>query len=773
MRKGELLAPAGSRASAIAAINAGADAIYLGGTKFGARAFAENFTDEDLAELIRYAHLRGASVYVTVNTLVYDDEFPQLLAYADFLVNSDVDALIVQDLGVLDEFLHRYPNTPIHASTQMNVHTPEQAKALANLGVKRIILARETSVDTIRAIRRLTDVELEVFVHGAICVSYSGNCLFSSLVGGRSGNRGECAQLCRLPYTLLKDDAPVSDEAYLMSPKDLMTVERLGELAALGIAAYKIEGRMRKPEYVAQTVSTYRKALDRLAGGPAVDFPKEIDLLKRVFNREYTEGYLFNAAPATLNNPFRPNHMGVEVGTVTAFARGKVSIRLTDMLEVNDGIRFLGVTDTGNVVSRILSGDKLVTRAFAGETIQVDSADPVDIGAKVMKTLDHALENELEIFLDEHYKTIGIAGTVRAFVGHPLTLSVTDSAGRRVTSETTFPIAQASNRPMGRPEIEEQIAKLGGTPYFWSSLTIETDGAGFIPVKALNETRRDAVEKLTALRIAPRRAVSIVETVPEPAGFAPVPFRLVAKVRTAEQFKAAIEAGIATIVHEENMTFDNHLHPGVELLPQRLRIRQNGAPFDASTFAYASDLSGLGHPFIADLFMNVVNVRTVNFLGRHGARAVTLSAELSQDRVRALAAGYRERYSEKPALEIVAYGYQDLMISKYCPIAKHFGAKQGCTLCARNQYKLKDRLGYEFPLANDGNCNIRVLNSRALHLADYVDFFQTVGISAARLDFTIEDAEQTRGVIAAFQKAIRKQAYVVDRRNSTYGRFVK
>ncbi|MDP3129961.1 MAG: U32 family peptidase, partial [Bacillota bacterium] len=221
------------------------------------------------------------------------------------------------------------------------------------------------------------------------------------------------------------------------------------------------------------------------------------------------------------------------------------------------------------------------------------------------------------------------------------------------------------------------------------------------------------------------------------------------------------------------LRFDPLAYPGVRLIPERLRIRPAGVPIDPAREAYASELSALDHPFVADLFMNVANLRAVNFLGRRGAGSVTLSAELSQDRIKALSAGYLARYGEKPALEIVAYGYQDLMISKYCPIAKTFQTNVGCTLCARNQYKLKDRMGYEFPLVNDGNCNIRVLNSRALNLIDFIEFFKIAGISVARLDFTIEDADETRSVIAAFQKAILKQAYVVDRRKSTYGRFVK
>jgi len=267
MNRIELMAPAGSKEAFLGAINAGADAVYLGGKKFGARAFAANFESEEMPDLVRYAHLRGTSVYVTINTLIFDDEVDELIRYTDELVNADVDALIIQDLGMLDLLHRRYPAMPIHASTQTNAHNPLQVRFLKELGASRVILARETPIETIRAIKKSVDIEIEVFVHGALCVSYSGNCLFSSMVGHRSGNRGECGQPCRLPYTLLRDGEPISDQAYLMSTKDLMTLSRLDELVASGVDALKIEGRMRKPDYVIQTVLSYRQDLDAALSG--------------------------------------------------------------------------------------------------------------------------------------------------------------------------------------------------------------------------------------------------------------------------------------------------------------------------------------------------------------------------------------------------------------------------------------------------------------------------------------------------------------------------
>ena len=230
MKDVELLAPVGNKEALIGAINAGANAVYLAGKKFGARAFSNNFEEENLIDAIRYAHLRGVFVYVTVNTLIFDDEIEDLLKFTDVLVENHVDALIVQDLGMIDLMIRRYPMTDIHASTQMNIHNIKQVKFLKKLGVKRIVMARETPLSIIKQIKKNIDIELEVFVHGALCVSYSGNCLMSSMLGGRSGNRGECAQPCRLAYRLYKDNQMISNQSYLLSTKDLMTIEYIDQL---------------------------------------------------------------------------------------------------------------------------------------------------------------------------------------------------------------------------------------------------------------------------------------------------------------------------------------------------------------------------------------------------------------------------------------------------------------------------------------------------------------------------------------------------------------
>ncbi|HOW38336.1 MAG TPA: U32 family peptidase, partial [Bacillota bacterium] len=482
MKRIELMAPAGSKEAFLGAINAGADAVYLGGKKFGARAFASNFEVGEMPDLVRYAHLRGASVYVTINTLVFDDEVDELIRYTDELVKADVDALIIQDLGMLDLLHRRYPNMPIHASTQTNAHNPLQVGFLKELGASRVILARETPIETIRSIKETVDIEVEVFVHGALCVSYSGNCLFSSMVGHRSGNRGECGQPCRLPYTLLKDGEPISDQAYLMSTKDLMTLARLDELIASGVDALKIEGRMRKPEYVIQTVLSYRTALDASLAERPFDTEQEIDKLKRVFNRDYTDGYVLNAQPYTLNNAYRPNHMGIEVGTVDAFSRGKVTIRLKDSLAVNDGIRFLGEKDSGNVVSRIMTAEGLVTTAESGQTIILDSAEEVVPGSIVMKTLDHGLVQKLEALIDSNHPMIPLKGKAEIIVGKAMKLQIRDDRNHDIEVVSDFVVPLANSVPMGRETLKTSLEKLGNTPFYWESLEVDCDGLGFVPV---------------------------------------------------------------------------------------------------------------------------------------------------------------------------------------------------------------------------------------------------------------------------------------------------
>ena len=308
----ELLSPVGDFESLKAAILGGCDAVYLGGKLFGARAFSNNFNNEELIEAIKYAHLYGVKVYVTVNTLIYENEVDKFMNYVDFLYKNNVDALIIQDIGMMDLIRKTFPLLELHASTQMHIHNLEGVKLVESLGLKRAVLARETPIELIEEIKKNTNIELEIFVHGALCVSYSGQCLFSSLIGNRSGNRGSCAGSCRQKYNLLVDNKKINKDNYLLSCKDLCTIEDIGKLIDIGVDSFKIEGRMKSPSYVYLVTKLYRQAIDSYVSGKEV----KIDLteLKKIFNREYTKGFLFNEN--NIVNEYRPNHLGIGIGKV-------------------------------------------------------------------------------------------------------------------------------------------------------------------------------------------------------------------------------------------------------------------------------------------------------------------------------------------------------------------------------------------------------------------------------------------------------------------------
>lgn len=781
----ELMAPAGTKDAFIGAINAGANSIYLSGKKYGARAFADNFDPSEMKDLVEYAHLRFVKVYVTINTLIYDDEIDSLLEYTDQLVKADVDALIVQDLGVLDYLHRRYPQMPLHASTQTNTHHAEQVAFLKELGASRVIMARETSVDVIREIKKTTiDIEIEVFVHGALCVSYSGNCLFSAFVGERSGNRGECSQSCRLPYALIKDGEPISESAYLLSNKDLMTIEKLNDLFTVGVDAIKIEGRMRKADYVIQTVLSYRHALDAIANNKTLDFAPEIDKLTRVFNREYTQGFLFNAKPATLNQAFRPNHQGILVGVVEAYKRGKATVRLSGALTVGDGIRVIGKEDTGMLVSRILTNQGLVDQAQAGQVIVLDFARPVDTGAQVMLTLDRRLVQSLDKYLDSNFKRIPLIGYVTLINGKPLQLMITDEAGRTINSVSDYLVMKAKNAPFSRESLETQLGKLGNSPYFWSVLQIETDGNSFVPVKYLNELRRQALDQLRILRTAPRKECVIINPLVETVETPTEAFGMIAKVRTQEQLEACVASGIKTLYVEEGTTVDPTRYPRVELLKLKRRIVPGLSRIMLDSDSVVNELGSIHqwqkdeakerkYQLVGGEFLNVTNQLSAALFFRMGLSRVTLSLELSQNRIASLITNYLKRWGMMPNLEQVVYGRTELMISKYCPIAKVSEVNRThCHQCDEHLYALRDRLGVDYPLINDGNCQIRVLNSRALCLIDYVPFFQAIGIARIRLDFTTESREETKTVVNMFQKALRREPVNLNRQEITTGRFL-
>ncbi|MBQ9478209.1 MAG: U32 family peptidase, partial [Selenomonadaceae bacterium] len=443
----ELLAPVGSAEALRAAVNAGADAVYLAGKSFGARAFANNFSNDELAVAIKYAHLHGVDVHVTVNTIVADDEFAALDEYLLELGRLNVDALIIQDLGVAARARTLIPHIPRHASTQMTIHNIEGVRAAEELGFDRVVLARELSLNEIRSIVADTDIEIEVFVHGALCVCTSGQCLMSSMIGARSGNRGRCAQPCRLPYDLIADDGSTVDAGkYILSPKDLNGIDRLPALIDAGVSSLKIEGRMKRAEYVAIVVETYRRAIDRCLARPNEFEPtvEEHRRLAQIFNRDFTTAYLDGKIDRDMISDKKPNNRGLPVGRVTAVDARSVTLKATEEINLGDQIE-IWIKVGGRInftVEKIKRRGDLVT-------INVDNTKGIRVHDRAFKIFDAQLAAHAQTFFAEpSANKIFISAHVEVQPNKPLRLKLTDGDGNISEAETKTAAVAATNRPL-------------------------------------------------------------------------------------------------------------------------------------------------------------------------------------------------------------------------------------------------------------------------------------------------------------------------------------
>ncbi|MCL2766441.1 MAG: U32 family peptidase, partial [Peptococcaceae bacterium] len=510
----ELLAPAGDWESMVAAVANGADAVYLGGKLFSARASAGNFDRQDIKRAVEYAHIRGAKVYVTVNTLIADDELSGAIKFLHYLQQVAVDAVIVQDLGLIRLSRQVLPELPLYASTQMTVNNSEAALLLRDYGLQRMVLAREMSLEEIKEVIRLSGVETEVFVHGALCFCYSGQCLLSSLIGGRSGNRGRCAQPCRLPYTLVNEDGrmladPKSIGKHLLSPRDLNLSNYISDLCQAGITSLKIEGRMKRPEYVATVVRVYRALLDRVAaddGGGYQVLEEESRDLTQIFNRDFTPGYIFQNPGRDLMSYKRPNNRGLFLGRIKSFNKNlhMAEILLEQPLRKGDGIE-VWITDRGRAagtVGRIIRGKSQVEYAKAGETVLLDMPGRVFSGDRVFKTNDSVLiRRAVKTFTEgKEHKKVPLVFEATALLDKPLSLRITDPSGNVAESTASIPGKPAIDRPITEKFIKKQLLRLGSTPYSLSEFYCQLAESIMIPVSEINEARRQAVAVMTDRR---------------------------------------------------------------------------------------------------------------------------------------------------------------------------------------------------------------------------------------------------------------------------------
>ena len=711
MNKVELLAPAGDFSCLKAAIEAGCDAVYIGGKLFGARAFSYNFTDDEIIKAINYAHLFGVKVYVTTNTLIYDKEVERFLEYILFLHKNNVDAVIIQDLGMLDLVRQTFPNLEVHASTQMHIHNLDGASFMEKLGVKRVVLARETSISKIKEIKEKTNIDIEIFIHGALCVSYSGQCLMSSLIGNRSGNRGTCAGSCRQSYSIVDENNNIIlNNKYPLSMKDLCSLENLKTLLDIGVTSLKIEGRMKSSSYVYTVVKLYRLAIDSYYKNNNIYIDeKELYNLKKIFNREFTKGFLFDEENNKVINMKRPNHQGVEIGKVINYKNNVATIKLNDEININDGLRIVGKKDIGVNVNNFYINSKLVKTAKKGDIITIKVNDKVEKDDKVLLTLDSKLNEEINNIISSNQRKVLVKAKFIAKEDKQITFELTDFINKVVVISENK-VTKALNKPITKEEIKEKLNKIKDTVYKYESLDIEIDDNIFIPLNIINDLKRKAFEELNNKRLYK------------------IPYKRCEYKRNVKSYPKEKLLNIL-IFKDENIDslkkkYDyiyssNNIDNTILLLPRVIDKYKENYNKDVlvGDIGYFNKHKGC----ITDTSFNVVNSYTVAFLHSLGAERVTLSYELTKKQIEILINAYEERYKAHPNLELVVEGYEEVMISKFS-LNKYFN---------NDKLYLKDRFNNLYKIKEKDNLMI-IYNYKKRK--DFNLSYYDIGINSLRIN---------------------------------------
>lgn len=765
MKKIELLSPAGNREALVAAVQNGADAVYLGGQSLNARRGAGNFDADGLKDAVDYCHERGVKVHITVNTLLKQREAAQLEELAGQIADAGVDAAIVQDLGVALALSQMLPGLSLHASTQMAVHNPQGMRALKQMGIRRAVLARELRYEEIAQCAR-EGLEIEVFAHGALCVSGSGQCLFSSMVGGRSGNRGLCAQPCRMKYSLTGPGKGWS--GYLLSPRDLMSVNRIPELAACGVDSIKIEGRLKRPEYVAVVTAAYRRALDEYAQrGGRFESPGTEEALRQIFSRGgFTKGYAPGLVDKELMEPARTGHMGVRVGEVTFAGRGMVEYRLEKDIAAQDSI-----------VGRPRQGEDIPLRAEsgrAGQCYRLRCGDGLKAGDALYRMAQEAqLKEARSSYAGEHRQT-KLKARLILKCGQQACLELENgSIAVRVEGETVQ-VARTGGPDPDR--LRAQIQKTGGTPYIIDKMELEADERAFAPVSVVNELRRQALDAFS--RAVIERSRGCERTVSPTEAFAPRRGKQPGKVQLAVQsdrveiLEEAARLGadrlylapsdIRSEALEALSGWVQQFRPYL-VLPQITGGQaldalhgwalENGRAIRGVLMANIGQ-TALDWPGerLGDYPLNVFNAATLKRLEQMGLAGYTASVE----------ATCQEMLDMDPSgegRELVVYGRIELMQLRHCPVrARLGGAHDACVRCDRGQkldgFALEDRMGMRFPLkrlAQSGGCVVKVLNSVPLCVPDKRELLPKA--KAHRFIIQEETVQQLKDLIGAARGA--------------------
>jgi putative protease len=774
MKKPEVLAPAGDRAAMEAAVRAGADAVYFGLHGFNARARATNFDVAQLRETIGWLHDHGVKGYVTLNTLVFDEELEAVERAVRACAEAGVDAIIVQDLGVAKLARAIAPAMPIHASTQMTCTDASSVELAKELGANRVILARELSLDDIAKIRAATDVEVEVFVHGALCISYSGQCLTSEAIGGRSANRGACAQACRLPYSLVVDGEEVdtAENAYLLSPEDLEASALVPELMKLGVSSLKIEGRLKGPEYVSATTRLYRRAVD--GDGPTEE--ERRDALQ-TFTRGSGPGFFPGVDHQRLVEGRSCDHRGLEVGKLVRVerARGKTWLVLDSIGDLANGDGILvegGHASEGELGGRVwaIEGEKV----WLGPDVSIGE---LTSGRRVHKTSAPAVGKRI-FARDSGERKTGVRLRIAGGLGEPFVVEgTTANAYARITGDA--PVESAKNQPLDEATLRDKLGRLGDTRYVLTDLEVALPAGSIVPLSALNRARRALVSALDEAKPVTTHATTNVHgtdlvAAAEPPK-APPAAGLFVLCRTLEQANAALDAGADGVY----LDFLELTGTGDALRALRARKAFVGVapprirkPGEEKIDKFLRDLApdaflvrGLGalreldssRQCIGDFSLNVTNrVTAAEVLGR-GLSAFTPSFDLDAAQLQKLAAS-----SFGPWMEVVIHHPMALFHMEHCAIAALLSEGKDYKTCGRpcekHRVSLRDRAGMDHPVEADVGCRNTVFHAKPQSAVQLLPELARAGVKRFRIELVRENAADVQRLVDAYRRALAEPA---------------
>ena len=774
----ELLSPVGDLDCLKAAVQNGADCVYFGASNFSARAFASNFDDLELA--INYAKIRGVKTNLTLNTLIKNDEFEDAYNLAKKAYELGIDAIIVQDLGLATRLIKDFPDLPIHASTQMSIHNLQGTLKLQNLGFKRVVLARELCANEIEYICQNSNVEIECFIHGALCISYSGQCLFSSLVGGRSGNRGKCAQPCRLPYELVQNGNETIDKGFLLSTKDLCGLDYIPFLINAGVTSFKIEGRMKTPEYVATVTRIYRKYIDlALSGNPYVIDEKDKKDLLQVFNRGLSSnGHLDKEPNKNLIYPIKPNNMGLPLGIIQKYNKtnGHITLKLQEELYVGDCISTQKENGSYNV-SELMVKNKNIKIGNIGNLVTIGRMKGnISVGDKVYKISSKVLkDNALNSFKTESRK---IPLNIKLFIQNNKNISAVVNSCykydlyKNLNFEYTSNIIPNTsiNKPLDKDTIIKQFSKTNNSIYEFKKIEIILDDNLFLPISSLNDLRRTILENIEKQTLDKIKRTSN-------CCYTPI-------VSNASNLKNNYK--ISLLLNDLNLEYDYSKLDGVHnlyiplkffvnknyenilnvlnkkfstyiYLPTIIRANYRNLFYDnivnttkkynikgivlsnISNFMLISDLykSNKNLELIANYTFNIYNNETINKLNDLQISKYIVSPELDKLSILNL-------YGN-PQKELIVYGKIPLMNMNYCLLGKSNKCYPNCnSLCTnKNRYFLKDRLGLHFDIVPDNIQTVTTIyNCKTLSICP-TDF----NLDCARIDILYENIDEINNII--------------------------